>query len=46
MNSPYLGYKYKKFHNEPTEDQLFLIKHITKIIKRKMHIRIHTNFVK
>ena len=45
-NSPYLGYKSKQVHNEPTEAYLFLIKHITKLIKIKRHVRIHTNFVK
>ena len=31
--SPYLCYKIKQFHNKPTEACLFLIKHITKLIK-------------
>ena len=32
-NSPYSGYKSKQVHNEPTEDYLFLIKHISMLIK-------------
>ena len=37
-NSPYVGYKSKQVHNEPTEVNFFQIKHITKIIKIKRHI--------
>ena len=32
-NSPYLDYKSKQVHNEPTEACFFLTKHITKLIK-------------
>ena len=45
-NSRYIGYKNKQFHNKPTEAYLFLIKHITKLMKRKRHIQIRTNFGK
>ena len=45
-NSPYLGYKSKQVHNEPTEAYLFLIKHITKVMKSERHVQIRTNFVK
>ena len=31
-NSPYLGYKSKQVHNEPTEVYFFLIKNITNLI--------------
>ena len=34
-NSPYLGYKSKQVHNEPTEAYFFLIKYITKLMKSK-----------
>ena len=34
-NSPYLGYRSKHINNEPTEAYLFLIKHITKLMKRQ-----------
>ena len=44
-NSPYLGYKIKHVHNEPTEYYLFLIKQTTKLIKGKRHIWLLTNFV-
>ena len=39
-NSPYMGYKSKQIHNEPTDDYFFLIKHITKIIKIQRHVRL------
>ena len=39
-NSPYIGYKSKKFHNEPNEAYFFLIKNITKTIKRDRHVRL------
>ena len=45
-NSPCLGNKQKQVYNEPTEAYLFLIKHITKQIKSKMHIRLHIKGVK
>ena len=45
-SSPYLGYNIKQFHNEPTEDYLFLIKHITKRIKSSIRVWLSTNFVK
>ena len=43
-NSPYLGYKNKQVHNEPTEAYPFLIKHISKLIKSYSHVQ--PNFVK
>ena len=42
--SPYIGYKIKQVHNEPTEYYLFLIKHITKLMKGERRVLIHTNF--
>ena len=42
-NSPYLGYKSKKVHNEATEAYFFLIKQITKLIKSKRHVRLCPN---
>ena len=45
-NSPYLGYKSKQVHNEPTEYYLLLTKYITKIIKTKRHVWIRTKGVK
>ena len=45
-NPPYLGYKIKQVYNEPTKASLFLINHITMIMKIKRHFRIHTRFVK
>ena len=43
-NLPYKCYKSKQVHNEPTEDYFFLIKQITKIVKRERHV--WPNFVK
>ena len=43
-NLPYLGYKSKQVHNEPTEDYSFLTKQITKLMKTKRHVK--SNFVK
>ena len=37
-NSPYIGYKIKHIHNEPTEDYFLLIKNITKRIKNEIHV--------
>ena len=37
-NSPYLGYKIKQVHSEPTEAYLFIIKNITKLIKSRMYV--------
>ena len=45
-NSPYLSYKHKQVHNEPTESSFFLIKLITKRIKINGHVQIHTKGVK
>ena len=45
-NSPYIGYKSKKVHNEPTKVYFFLIKNITHLIKRYKHVPICNNFVK
>ena len=44
-NSPYLDYNSKQFHNKPTDDYLFLIKYITKIIKSKRHVQLSTIFL-
>ena len=43
-NVPYICYKTKQVHNEPTESEFFLTKHITKLIKIESHFR--PNFVK
>ena len=45
-NLPYLDCKSKQVHNEPTEYYFFLIKHITKLMKIKRRVQVHTNFVK
>ena len=45
-NSTYLGYKSKQIQDEPTEDYLLIIKHITKLMKTERNVRICTNFVK
>ena len=45
-NSPFLDYKSKEVHNEPTEDYLFLMKYITKLMKSERHVQLHTKFVK
>ena len=45
-NPPYLGYNNKQVHNEPTEAYFFLIKNITKLIKSKSRVQLHTKFVK
>ena len=45
-NSPYLGYKIKQVHNEPTEDYFFPIKHIDQLMKSDRHVRLCTNFFK
>ena len=45
-NSPYLGYKSKKVHNEATEAYFFLIKQITKPIQRERHVGLCTKGVK
>ena len=37
-NSPYLGYKSKNIHNEPSETYIFLIKQITKLMKSERHV--------
>ena len=37
-NLPYLGYKIKYVHIEPMEAYFFLIKHITKPIKRERQV--------
>ena len=39
-NSPYLDYKSKQVHNEPTDYYLFLIKQITNMIKIERHCSI------
>ena len=41
-NLPRIGYKKKKVHNEPTEDYLFLVKQISKILKIKNHVQLCT----
>ena len=43
-NSLYIGYKIKQVQNEPTQDYFFLIKQITKLMKYKRPVIIHTNF--
>ena len=43
-NSTDLGLKSKQVYNEPTEAYLFLIKHITKLMKSESHI--WSNFLK
>ena len=45
-NLPYLDYKSKQVHNEPTEAYFFLIKQITKLMKSERHVRLRTTFVK
>ena len=45
-NSPYLGYKKKQIHNEPTEAYFFLIKQVPKLIKIDKHVFLHTKTVK
>ena len=45
-NSPYLGHKKKKVHNEPTEAYFFLIKQVSKLIKTKKHFWLRTKRVK
>ena len=35
-NSPYIDYKSKQVYNEITQTYFFLIKHISKIMKRKI----------
>ena len=37
-NSPYLGYKSKQVHDEPTEAYSFLIKNITELMKNESHL--------
>ena len=45
-DSPYLGYKKKQFHNEPTGDYLFLIKNMYKLVKINKHVWIRNKRVK
>ena len=45
-NSPYLGYKKKQVHNEPTEAYFLLINHIYRQIKSKKHVRLHNKGVR
>ena len=45
-NSTYLGLKNKQVHNEPTEAYFLLINHISKLVKSKNHVRLHTKGVK
>ena len=44
--SPYLGYKKKQVHNEPTGDYFFLIKHITKLVIINNHIHLRAKIIK
>ena len=44
-NLPYLGYKKKQVHNEPTESHLFPIKQVSKLIKIKKHVPLCTKRV-
>ena len=41
-----LDFKKNRVHNEPTEAYLFLIKHISKLIKIKNHVPLRTKRVK
>ena len=43
---PQIGYKKKKVHNKPTESYLFLVKHISKLLKRNNHVLLYTQKVK
>ena len=45
-HSPYLGYRSKQLHNEPTEAYFFIIKYITKKIKSEKHVQLRTRGVK
>ena len=45
-NSPYLGYKKKNVHNEPTEAYLFLIKQVYNLIKINNYVRLRIKIVK
>ena len=45
-NLPYLVYKNKQDHIEPTEAYFFLIEHISKTIKIKKHVHLRTKKVK
>ena len=42
----YLCYNNKHVHNEPTKDYLFIIKHISKKIKIKNHVRLRNTIFK
>ena len=44
--SPYLGYKSKQVHNEPTGAYFLLIKHINNLIKIERYVRLCTKRVK
>ena len=41
-NLPYLGYKKKQVHNEPTESYFFPIKDILKLVKIKKYVPLST----
>ena len=45
-NSPYIGYKKKQVHNEPTEAYFFLVKHVFNIIQINKHVLLRTKIVK
>ena len=45
-NLPYIGYKKKHIHNEPTESYFLLVKHIYKLLKSKKLVPIRTQRVK
>ena len=45
-NSTYQCYKNKQVHNEPNHSYLFLIKHISELIKRKTHVQLRNKGVK
>ena len=45
-NLPHLCYKKKQVHNEPTEADFFLIKHLSKLLKTKNHVLLRTLRVK
>ena len=45
-NSPYLGYRKKQVHNEPTESYFLLINQFYKRIKSNRHVWLRTKAVK
>ena len=45
-NSPYLGYRKKQVHNEPTESYFFLINQFYKIMKSEKQVWLRTKALK